>query len=110
MTEGRKLYHLALRDLHAAAGALFEEHDGWWLPLHYGDAAGEYTALRSSAAAFDRSYRSRFMITGTDALDVLQAVFAGHLEDLEEGRAMRTVAPDPDGKLADLALVARTGG
>ena len=106
----QRVYHLALRDLHAQAGAVFGIEQGWSLPEHYGDAELEHAALRSGAAILDRSQRSRFMVTGTDALDVLQVVFAGHVEELEEGRAMRTVALSDDGSIRDVALIARTGG
>lgn len=105
-----RIYHLALRDLHAAAGATFAEREGWSLPAHYGDPAAEHAALRASAVVLDRSQRSRFLISGTDALDVLAKVFQGYLRELDEGRAMRTVALDEAGNIRDLVLIARTGG
>ncbi len=103
-------FHLALRDLHAGAGASFDRRHGWMLPAHYGDLAGEYTALREGAAVADRSHTSRFMVTGTDAGELLAATFAGHVAELEEGRAMRAVWLDGAGRIGDLALIARTGG
>lgn len=110
MSEPGPILHLALRELHATQGAVFGVAGGWSLPMRYGDAAPELAALRQHAAVFDRSSRSRFLVTGTDALDVLRAAFAGHVEELEEGRAMRAVALGPSGTIEDLVLVARTGG
>jgi aminomethyltransferase len=110
MTEPRRLFHLALRDVHRAAGATFETRGEWSLPGHYGDPAAEHTAIREAAAILDRSHRSRFMVTGTDAHVVLGRVFAGHVDELEEGRAMRTVALDSRGLISDLVLIGRTGG
>lgn len=110
MTDEQPVYHLALRDLHAAAGAFNGIAHGWSLPFRYGDPAAEYTALRQRAAVLDVSYRSRFLISGTDALDVLQAAFEGHIEDVDEGRSMRTVALAPDGTIDDFVLISRTGG
>ncbi|GMV86607.1 MAG: aminomethyltransferase [Dehalococcoidia bacterium] len=104
------VFHLALRDLHAASGAVFSTVSGWSVPMRYGDATAELAALRQGAAMFDRSSRSRFLVTGTDALEVLKAVFAGPVEELQEGRAMRAVALGPGGTIEDLALIARTGG
>lgn len=106
----QRVYRLALRDLHASLGAVFEVRHGWSLPMHYGDAAAEHEAIRTRAAVIDRSHRSRFIVTGTDALDVLQTAFAGRIGELEEGRAMRTVALDERGTIRDLVLIARTGG
>ncbi|HNO66085.1 MAG TPA: hypothetical protein PKK39_07030, partial [Tepidiformaceae bacterium] len=89
MTTPEPLYHLALREVHAAAGAQFVAHAGWSLPASYRtEALAEHTAIRTTAAVIDRSHRSRILVTGTDALDVLRGAFAGHIEDLEEGRSM----------------------
>ncbi len=109
MSAPGRLYHLALRDWHAAAGAVFVEREGWSVPGHFGDPEAEHDALRNAAAVFDRSHRSRIMVTGTDAGDLLARSFAGRVGELEEGRAMRTVALDDTGHIRDLALVARSG-
>lgn len=110
MTTPEPLYHLALREVHAAAGAQFVAHAGWSLPASYRTGAlAEHTAIRTGAAVIDRSHRSRILVTGTDALDVLRGAFAGHVEDLEEGRSMRTARLDGEGRIRDLVLVARTG-
>ncbi len=106
----QRIYHLALRDTHLTMGASFGVAAGWSLPMHYGDAAAEHAALREQAVVFDRSHRSRILVTGTDAQVVLDTVFEGHIGELEEGRAQRTVALDDKGHIRDLALVARTGG
>ena len=110
MTSPGALYHLALRELHTVANATLAVANGWSVPLHYGAEAEEYAALRAAAVVMDRSSRSRFMVTGTDAEEVLSASFAGHLDELEEGRAMRSVSLDERGEIRDLVLVARTGG
>jgi len=110
MTQNDRRYHLALREIHQAAGATFAVRTGWSLPEQYGDAAREHAALRGHAAMFDRSYHSRFIVSGTDAGELLAAVFAGHVDELEEGRAMRAAALSEAGAITDLALIARTGG
>lgn len=110
MTQNDRIYHLALREIHQAAGATFAVRTGWSLPERYGDPATEHTALRGHAVMFDRSHHSRFIVSGTDAGELLAAVFAGHVNELEEGRSMRAAALDESGKVADLALIARTGG
>ncbi|MBK9545128.1 MAG: hypothetical protein IPO51_04545 [Dehalococcoidia bacterium] len=35
MTSAEPVFHLALRDFHATAGATFGLHNGWSLPLSY---------------------------------------------------------------------------
>jgi aminomethyltransferase len=110
MSAPQPVYHLALRDLLAAAGARFVTHTGWSVPGDYGDPAAEYAAIREGAAVVERSQRSRFMVTGTDAGVLLGRVFAGYVDELEEGRAMRSVALDEAGNIRDVVLIARTGG
>jgi glycine cleavage system aminomethyltransferase T len=110
VTQPGRRFHLALREVHSALGAQFRDRAGWSVPEHYGDPLAEYRAIREGAALLDLSDRSRFIVSGTDALDVLRATFAGHLEDLEEGRAMRSAALDGTGNVRDLVLAARTGG
>jgi aminomethyltransferase len=110
MTSLESTFHLALKDVHAAAGASMARRHGWMLPAHYGDTGREYQALREQAAVADRSHHSRIMVTGTDAGELLAATFAGHLAELEEGRAMRAVWLDDAGRIGDLVLIARTGG
>ena len=105
-----RLYHLALEALYRDAGATFQDLLGWRLPAHFGVPAAEFRSLREAAGIVERSHLSRVLVTGTDAADVLGAVFAGHLNELDEGRAMRTVALDDDGAIRDLVLVLRTGG
>ncbi|MEO8540436.1 MAG: glycine cleavage T C-terminal barrel domain-containing protein [bacterium] len=110
MTSPGPIFHLALRETHAVAGASFAESGGWSLPMSYSGVVDEHHAIRSSTGVIDRSNRSRILVTGTDALDTLRAAFAGHLEDIEEGRAIRTAALDAEGMIRDLVLVSRTGG
>lgn len=109
MTDQR-LFHLALEALHESAGAHFGVYGEWRLPASYGNARAEYTALRQAAIVADRSDRSRFIVSGTDALPVLDATFAGRMNELEEGRATRTARLGADGQIEDLVLVSRTGG
>lgn len=109
MDSNEAVYHLALRDVLTACGARFETRGGWSVPVDYGDAAAEYRAIREKAAIVERSSRSRFMVTGTDASVVLDHVFQGYMDELEEGRAMRTVSLSETGAIEDVILVARTG-
>lgn len=105
-----RVYHLALRDRHVELGARMGVVGAWSLPLEYGDQVAEYRAIREGAAISDRSHRSRFLLSGTDAGEVLRACFGEPVRDLEEGRAVRAVSLGADGRIRDLAVVARTGG
>ncbi len=108
--ESAGINRLALHAVHEAHGATFALHGGWRLPEQYGDGEEEYAKLRSRAVAFDRSDRTRILVSGTDAGSVLGAVFGQAAGELEEGRALRAAATDAGGRITDLALITRTGG
>ncbi len=101
---------LALHTIHEARGAAFSLRGGWRIPEEYGGREGEYARLRAHAVAFDRSDRTRLLVSGTDAALALAAVFGPTAGELEEGRATRAATLDGNGRIADLALIARTGG
>lgn len=108
--EDRRIFHLALRDRHIELGASMELFGSWMLPMNYGDTRREYRAIREAAAIFDRSHHSRFIVSGTDAGDVLQRCFGDQVSGLEEGRAARVVSLNEAGHIRELATLARTGG
>ncbi len=100
---------LPLHPVHVAAGAAFGSLRGFELPLCYGEPEGEYRALRERAAVFERSHRSRVLVTGGDALEVVRGALVGPAGEIEEGRARRLLLLDGSGNIADVVLAARTG-
>jgi glycine cleavage system T protein len=68
-----------LFDLHTSNGAVFEERDGWLLPLHFGNSAAEYQAARSAAGFIDLSHRGMLQFTGPDRLSYLQGLLSNDL-------------------------------
>ncbi|MBH77706.1 MAG: hypothetical protein CL897_05725 [Dehalococcoidia bacterium] len=109
MTEAG-INRLALHSVHEAFGATFALERGWRLPKTYGDSEDEYARLRSKAAAFDRSDRTRLLVSGTDAALLLEAVFGEVARELDEGQSVRAAALSKSGNITDLSLIARMGG
>jgi folate-binding protein YgfZ len=72
-----------LADFHRSNGALFTERDGWSLPLHFGDTAAEYGAVRSAAGLIDFSHRGLLQFTGPDRLSFLQGMLSNDLRILK---------------------------
>ena len=62
---------LPLHEVHASLGATFTEINGCEAVAHYGQAAQEHTALRTTAAVIDLGFRGRFCLTGTDRVRLL---------------------------------------
>ena len=62
---------LALHELHQELGATFTAVNGAETVAHYGDAAAELAALRTSVGVFDLSFRSRLCLLGADRVKFL---------------------------------------
>lgn len=72
-----------LSDFHKGNGAVFTERDGWLLPAHFGNPAGEYQTVRSAAGLIDHSQRGLLQFTGPDRLAFLQGLLSNDLRILK---------------------------
>ena len=70
-------------DFHRSNGAVFVERDGWLMPAHFGDPAGEYATARSAAGFVDLSRRGLLQFTGPDRLSFLQGMLSNDLRALQ---------------------------
>jgi len=73
----------SLADFHKGSGAVFAERDGWLLPLHFGDSAAEYAAVRSTCGFIDLSHRGLLQFIGPDRLSFLQGMLSNDLRLLK---------------------------
>jgi folate-binding protein YgfZ len=71
-------------------------------------AANEYRALTSGAAVLDRSDAGRLLVTGDDALDLLNRLSTNELATLEIGAGAATVLTTNKGRIVDLLHVHRS--
>ena len=67
----------------------------------------EYRALTSGAAVLDRSDTGRLILTGDDALDLLNRLSTNELANLEVGAGAATVLTTNKGRIVDLLHVHR---
>ena len=72
-----------LSDFHKGNGAVLAERDGWLLPAHFGNPAGEYQKVRSAAGLIDLSHRGLLQFTGSDRLPFLQGLLSNDLRILK---------------------------
>ena len=70
-------------------------------------AADEYRALTSGVALVDRSDAGRLLLTGDDALDLLNRLSTNELATLEVGAGAATVLTTNKGRIVDLLHVHR---
>ncbi len=79
------------------------------LPAHFGDAAVEYGALRTSAGLLDRSDRGLAVVRGVDRRDWLHNLVSNAVKTLEPGGGCYAFALDVRGRvLFDLNILADT--
>ena len=97
--------HLHLHDVHEASGAAFGERAGWTVPLHYGDAAAEYRALREGAGVIDRSMIGKVTVTGRDRQAFLQGMLTNDVKALTPGQGTAAAFLDAHGKVMSLMRV-----
>ena len=71
-------------------------------------AAEQYRALTSGAALVDRSDAGRLLLTGDDALDLINRLSTNELATLEVGAGAATVLTTNKGRIVDLLHVHRS--
>jgi folate-binding protein YgfZ len=96
---------LALHDCHAAAGAVFGAPCGIELPLAYGDAGGEYAAVRQAVGLIDRSDADAVEVTGRDRAAFLHALLSNDIKGLAAGCGCAAALLDVHGKVQALMIV-----
>jgi len=97
--------------------ALFETHKnlkarmvpfgGWNMPVEYSGIIQEHTAVRTGAGLFDVSHMGEFIVTGPQALDLIQFITCNDASRLVDGQAQYSALPAEDGTVVDDLLVYR---
>ncbi|MGA1195376.1 MAG: YgfZ/GcvT domain-containing protein [Candidatus Latescibacterota bacterium] len=75
---------MSLKDLQVEAGAVFNEENGSLPPIHYGDSAFEYQAVKTGVGLVDRSGRGKLRITGKDRTRFLHGMVTNTVQGLSE--------------------------
>lgn len=96
---------LLLHDVHRERGASFGEIDGWQVPLHYGDPAAEYRAMREGVGVIDRSMLGKVTVTGRDRQAFLQGMLTNDVKGLTAGKGTGAAFLDALGKVMVLLTV-----
>ena len=73
----------------------------------YGDAAGEYEALRSAAGVADIGDRGQVLVSGPDSRSFLQSLVSQDVERLADGEGAASLLLEPRGRLAVALRVLR---
>jgi aminomethyltransferase len=95
----------ALYHVHVAAGAKMVPFAGFDMPLQYSGLLPEHHAVRQAAGMFDVSHMGEFMVSGPQALALLQSVTSNDVSKLSPGKIQYSCLPNATGGIVDDLLV-----
>ncbi|MGD8322413.1 MAG: glycine cleavage system aminomethyltransferase GcvT [Gemmatimonadota bacterium] len=102
------LKHTPLYDEHVALKGKIVPFAGFEMPVQYPTGiTAEHKAVREAAGLFDVSHMGEFILTGPQALDLLQRVTVNDASKMEIGQAQYSAMCREDGGVVDDLLVYR---
>lgn len=91
----------ALTEVHKALGAKMAEFAGYEMPISYDSVKVEHQTVREKLGVFDVSHMGIFMVSGAEALNLLQRVWANDLSKINIGQAQYSYLPNEKGGIID---------
>jgi len=95
----------ALNDVHIALGAKMVPFAGYNMPVQYEGVTTEHETVRNAVGVFDVSHMGEFLITGPNALDLIQKVTSNDATKLFDGRAQYSCLPNDNLGIVDDLIV-----
>lgn len=92
---------------HLALGANMDRFGGWWRPWNYGDHVAEYWAVREAVSIGDVSTLGKLIVSGPDAVELLERVYPTTIADIKPGRSRYVLILNERGHLFDDGMVLR---
>ena len=98
---------LALHDKHLALGGKMVPFAGFEMPVQYEGVNVEHETVRNDVGVFDVSHMGEFLLTGPEALDLIQKVTTNDASTLTIGRAQYSCMPNGKGGIVDDLIIYR---
>ena len=95
----------ALTHIHEGLGAKMIPFAGYNMPVSYEGVNAEHETVRNSVGVFDVSHMGEFLISGENALALIQKVTSNDASTLEKGKAQYSCLPNNDGGIVDDLIV-----
>jgi len=93
--------NIALNNIHLALGAKMVPFAGFNMPVQYEGVTAEHLTVRESVGVFDVSHMGEFLVSGENALALLQKVTSNDVSKLEIGDAQYSCFPNEDNGIVD---------
>jgi aminomethyltransferase len=97
----------ALSAKHIALGAKMVPFAGYNMPVQYEGVNAEHETVRNSVGVFDVSHMGEFLLTGPNALALIQKVTTNDASTLTLGRAQYSCLPNGKGGIVDDLIIYR---
>lgn len=100
-----ELKTIALNDVHEKLGGKMVPFAGYNMPVRYSSDIEEHMTVRNGVGIFDVSHMGEFLISGPNALKLIQKVTSNDASKLEIGKAQYSCLPNDTGGVVDDLLV-----
>lgn len=97
----------ALTHIHQVLGAKMVPFAGYNMPVQYEGVNIEHETVRNALGVFDVSHMGEFLVTGKNALDLIQKVCSNDVSKLVDGKAQYNYFPNETGGVVDDLIVYR---
>jgi aminomethyltransferase len=95
----------ALTHIHESLGAKMLPFAGYNMPILYEGVNAEHEVVRNAVGVFDVSHMGEFLLSGPNALALIQKVTSNDASTLTIGRAQYSCLPNNEGGIVDDLLV-----
>ena len=95
----------ALSHLHEKLGAKMLPFAGYNMPILYEGVNAEHETVRTAVGVFDVSHMGEFLLSGENALALIQKVTSNDASVLTIGKAQYSCLPNNDGGIVDDLLI-----
>lgn len=99
--------NITLHSVHKNLGAKMVPFAGYNMPVQYEGVTIEHETVRNGVGVFDVSHMGEFLLTGDDALALIQKVTSNDASTLEIGKAQYSCLPNNEGGIVDDLIVYR---
>lgn len=96
---------VALNDKHIELGGKMVPFAGYNMPVRYSSDKEEHNTVRNGVGVFDVSHMGEFMVTGPNALALIQKVTSNDASKLVIGQAQYSCFPNETGGIVDDLIV-----
>jgi len=95
----------ALTHIHESLGAKMLPFAGYNMPILYEGVNAEHETVRNAVGVFDVSHMGEFLLSGPNALALIQKVTSNDASVLTVGRAQYSCLPNNDGGVVDDLII-----